>query len=63
MKMGEREDYEAYVERAKKMKIDISIYMDVIPVRFSAEHKDMLAHCKIITINIWKEKVWYVSMH
>ena len=55
--MGEREDYEAYVERAKKMKIDISIYMDVIPVRFSAEHKDMLAHCKIITINIWKEKV------
>ena len=22
-------------------------YMDVIPVHFSTEHKDMLAHCKI----------------
>jgi hypothetical protein len=45
--MDERPDYELLIERAKKMKRGVWEYMDVIPVHFSTEHKDMLAHCKI----------------
>jgi hypothetical protein len=35
------------IERAKKMRRGLWEYMDVIPVHFSTEHKDMLSHCKI----------------
>jgi hypothetical protein len=45
--MSERSDYELLIERARKMRRGIWEYMDVIPVHFSIEHKDMLAHCKI----------------
>jgi hypothetical protein len=45
--MDERPDYEWLIDRAKKMRRGLWEYMDVIPVHFSTEHKDILAHCKI----------------
>jgi hypothetical protein len=47
IQMNERPDYEWLIERAKKMKRGVWEYMDIIPVHFSTEHKDMPAHCKI----------------
>ncbi len=47
IQMDERPDYEWLIEIAKKMKREVWEYMDVIPVHFSTEHKDMLSHCKI----------------
>jgi hypothetical protein len=47
VQIDERPDYEFYIERANKTKRGLWEYMDVIPVHFSTEHKDMLAHCKI----------------
>jgi len=46
--IGESEEYEPLVERARKMKSDISNYMQVIPVSFSSEHKAMLGNCKML---------------
>jgi hypothetical protein len=40
-------DYEFFIERANKTRRELCQYMDVIPVYFSKEHKDMLLHCKI----------------
>ena len=47
VQMNERPDYEFFIERANKTRRELWEYMDVIPVHFSTEHKDMLAHCKI----------------
>jgi hypothetical protein len=47
VQIDERPDYEFYIERANKTRRELWEYMDVIPVHFSTEHKDMLAHCKI----------------
>ena len=44
----EDEEYEPLVERARKMKSDVSNYMQVIPVNFSSEHKTMLGNCKML---------------
>jgi hypothetical protein len=48
IEMGENEEYEPLVERARKMKSDVSNYMQVIPVNFSSEHKAMLGNCKML---------------
>jgi hypothetical protein len=45
---GGSEEYEPLVERARKMKSDVSNYMQVIPVNFSSEHKAMLGNCKML---------------
>jgi len=48
IEIGENEEYEPLVERARKMKSDVSNYMQVIPVNFSSEHKAMLGNCKML---------------
>jgi hypothetical protein len=48
IEIGESEEYEPLVARARKMKSDVSNYMQVIPVNFSSEHKSMLGNCKML---------------
>jgi hypothetical protein len=51
IEIGESEEYEPLVARARKMKSDVSNYMQVIPVNFSSEHKAMLGNCKMLLEN------------
>ena len=44
----EQREYERFVEYSKKYKKPIDEYMRIIPVHFSKEHKNMLAHCKLL---------------
>ena len=44
----EQREYERLVEYSKKYKRQIDEYMRVIPVHFLKEHKNMLAHCKLL---------------
>lgn len=51
MHIGERSNplhYTELIQRAKKNKRPVEIYMKVIPVHFSREHKSMLAHSKMV---------------
>ena len=44
----DQREYERFEEYAKKFKKPIDEYMRVIPVHFNKEHKNMLAHCKLM---------------
>ncbi len=44
----EQREYERFEEYAKKYRKPIDEYMRVIPVHFNKEHKNMLAHCKLL---------------
>jgi hypothetical protein len=44
----EQREYERLVEYSKKYNKPIDEYMRVIPVSFNKEHKNMLAHCKLM---------------
>ena len=41
-------DYKAMIEQAKKARWNWQFHMMVVPVHFSAEHKDLLNHTKLI---------------
>ena len=40
-------DYKAVIEQAKKARWNWQFHMMVVPVHFSAEHKDLLNHTKL----------------
>jgi hypothetical protein len=46
--VGDREDYENQIAYYKKMKWNWHNHMNVIPVGFNVEHKEMLGHAKMI---------------
>lgn len=49
--LGERskpEQYAHFIERARKYRRSLENYMRVIPVHFGREHKELLAHCKLM---------------
>ena len=46
--LGERSDYEKVIEYYKKIKWHWKEHMQVIPVNFSTEHREMLGHTKML---------------
>jgi hypothetical protein len=46
--LGERSDYEKVIEYYKKIKWHWKEHMQVIPVNFSTEHREMLGHVKML---------------
>jgi hypothetical protein len=46
--LGERSDYEKVIEYYKKIKWHWKEHMQVIPVNFSTEHREMLGHAKML---------------
>jgi len=44
----EQREFERLIDYAKMFKKPIDQYMRIIPVHFSKEHKNMLAHCKLM---------------
>jgi hypothetical protein len=45
---NERREYKKEIEYLKSRKLDIYQWMDIIPVNFRSEHREMLAHLKLL---------------
>jgi len=44
----ENQDYSKEITRLKSQKLTPVQWMDILPVSFSTEHKEMLAHAKVV---------------
>jgi hypothetical protein len=45
---GENQDYSKEITRLKSQKLNPVHWMEILPVSFSTEHKEMLAHAKLV---------------
>jgi hypothetical protein len=45
---GENQDYSKEITRLKSQKLNPVQWMDILPVSFSTEHNEMLAHAKVV---------------
>jgi hypothetical protein len=45
---GENQDYSKEITRLKSQKLNPVQWMEILPVSFSTEHKEMLAHAKVV---------------